>query len=170
MERLLCMMMIWTVTPYAFANHTLEAIRGLIKQRTFNGYISKNRQDRLHNNWHYNLVFFYSSTCPHCQRFAPIVRTYGDQHHIPVTAYTTGNNMLPAFPRSQRPTSVLMMTYFPSQSQRVVPALFLTDHNQHIFPVSIGEMSYQALSIRMQQLLQHVVQFNRTHAGGVYVR
>lgn len=166
MSKILFSIMLLVMSISLFANDTFDQIQGLIKQKIIMEQENKSDQHKFRNDsWDYKLVLFYSSACPHCQRFAPIVWTYGSRHHIRITAYTTGNNTLPAFPRSQRPTSAVMMTYFPNLGQRVVPALFLKDNYHHIFPVSIGEMSYQALSMRVHILLQHISEFNRKHMG-----
>lgn len=48
----------------------------------------------------YQLYFFYRSTCPYCQRFAPIVKDFAETYGFNVLPITTDGISLPEFPDS----------------------------------------------------------------------
>ncbi len=50
---------------------------------------------------HSGLFFFYRSTCPYCQRFAPIVRDFSERYGITVIPISTDGYALPSFPNSR---------------------------------------------------------------------
>lgn len=47
------------------------------------------------------LVFFYKSTCPYCQQFAPVIKDFSQRYNITVTPITLDDTSLPEFPNSQ---------------------------------------------------------------------
>lgn len=49
---------------------------------------------------HYQLYFFYRSTCHYCQRFAPIVKDFAVTYGFSVLPITTDSISLPEFPNS----------------------------------------------------------------------
>ena len=102
----------------------------------------------------YAFVLFYRATCPHCERFAPIVKAYANAHHVFVYAYTLDGKILRDFPQSIVPTRQIFDTFFHSPLGITVPRLFLVFVNSlAIYPVSAGELSYGQLSDRMGELL-----------------
>lgn len=97
-------------------------------------------------------VLFYMSTCPHCQRFDPILKSFSSESHIPVLAYTLNGNALPSFPNSFTPTKNEIQKFFPTENP-VVPTLFLMDQKTHrIYPMMRGEATKPQLSQRFDQL------------------
>lgn len=46
------------------------------------------------------LYFFYSSHCPYCQEFAPIVKKFAERYNFRVVAITENRSFLPEFPNS----------------------------------------------------------------------
>lgn len=42
--------------------------------------------------------FFYSAGCPHCQRFAPTLKSLSAQHGFSVVAISVDGSFLPSFP------------------------------------------------------------------------
>ena len=110
----------------------------------------------------YRFVLFYMSTCPHCQRFDPILKSFSDQYGIGVTAYTVNGQSLPSFPHSVKPSQKVLTSFFSNPSNAVVPALFIINvHNLHAYPVNYGEMSYQSLVVRMQHLRDEILNHER---------
>lgn len=105
------------------------------------------------------LILFYTSSCPHCQRFVPLVRQYAVNHDLSVLAYTLDGVSLPEFPDSVTPTQAEIRQFFAKKAP-VVPVLFWMDTgSQHILPVLQGEATYSQLTSRMQQL--HAVEVSR---------
>ncbi len=100
---------------------------------------------------HNGLFFFYRSTCPYCQRFAPIVKDFSERYHLSVIPITTDGIFLPDFPNSrmdQGQAARLKVT--------MEPALFTVDPQSHrIIPVSYGLLSEDELRQRLLEIAQH---------------
>jgi conjugal transfer pilus assembly protein TraF len=100
---------------------------------------------------HSGLFFFYRSTCPYCQRFAPILKDFSERYGITVVPITTDGIALPSFPHSHPDTG---------QSARfhvtVEPALFTVDPYSHqAVPVSYGLLSEGDLRKRILEIADH---------------
>ena len=44
--------------------------------------------------------FFYSASCPHCQRFAPILKQFSESYGFKVLAISMDGGYLPSFPEA----------------------------------------------------------------------
>lgn len=98
------------------------------------------------------LVLFYLASCPHCRRFAPIVKTYAMQHHMVVLAYRLHGVSLPSFPDSVTPTPDEIAHFFP-EGNVIVPTLFLIDpQRQQIIRVLQGEATAEQLAQRIEEI------------------
>lgn len=116
------------------------------------------------------LVLFYTATCPHCQRFVPILKRYADASHLPVLAFTLDGGTLPDFPDSLTPSVEEVRHFFPDQSP-VVPVVFWIDGaHQKIVPVLQGEATLSQLTERMESVIasssRQYDEFNRFNARG----
>ena len=117
-------------------------------------------------NTRFAFVLFYMQSCPHCQRFDPILKAFSDDHHIAVLAYTLDGKSLPSFPNSFNPTQTELLKFFPTQSP-VVPTLFLMDQQtHHIYPVFQGEASRYQLSQRYS-LLKNKIERNQFQSSNI---
>lgn len=96
------------------------------------------------------LFFFYRSTCPYCQRFAPIIKDFSKRYGLAVVPITTDGISLPEFPEShidQGQAGRLKVT--------IEPALFTADPKTHrIIPVSYGLLSEDELRERLLAIAQ----------------
>lgn len=151
----------WVVSGYA--NHTLDQLEAIDATPKVHQHIkSNNPQDAaiagLAKN--YELVVFYLSTCPHCHRFLPIVKSFSALTHIPLQPYTLDGKSMPGFPNTKVPPSTLVQKLFPQGA--MVPALYLLNqHNGHIFTVGIGEETPAQLLSRMREFAPKVLAFDR---------
>jgi len=98
------------------------------------------------------LFFFYHSTCPYCQRFAPIVKSFAERYGVTVIPITTDGVSLPEFPNS-----------FIDQGQKetfhvtVEPSLFAVNPYSHqAYPVSYGLISEADLKKRILDIATRV--------------
>jgi conjugal transfer pilus assembly protein TraF len=94
------------------------------------------------------LFFFYHSTCPYCQRFAPILKNFSDHYGITVIPITTDGISLPEFPNSKANAG---------QAEKfnvtVEPALFAVNPYTHkAYPVSYGLLTEDDLRKRILDL------------------
>ena len=103
---------------------------------------------------HSGLFFFYRSTCPYCQRFAPIVKDFSARYGIAVLPITTDGISLSDFPNSQ--VDAGQAAKFRVD---VEPALFTVDpYRQKIIPVGYGLMSEDALRTRILAIAKQSAQ------------
>lgn len=104
----------------------------------------------------YALVVFFRSTCPHCQRFTPIVKQVASDNHLKVYAYSTDGGALPAFPTPLRATPSVLGTFFTGLPE-VVPTVFLINTNTMGFSlVTQGEESSQAFQDQLNRIFEGV--------------
>ena len=109
-------------------------------------------------------ILVYMSTCPHCQRFDPILKKYVVKHQIPVLAYTLNGISLPSFKESVTPTKFEINKLFPN-GHPVVPTLFVVDKKHHqIIRAITGEASYAQLQQRMIRVEDYMVNEERNNA------
>ncbi|CAN5420073.1 type-F conjugative transfer system pilin assembly protein TraF [soil metagenome] len=97
---------------------------------------------------HSGLFFFYHSSCPYCQRFAPILKDFASQHHIAVVAITTDGVALPAFPNSRIDSGQAKQFHVTME-----PALFTVNPTTHkVIPVAYGLLSQSELRQRIYDI------------------
>jgi len=97
------------------------------------------------------LFFFYRSTCPYCRRFAPIVRNFSENYHIPVVAVTTDGVALPEFPDSVPDRG--QAARFNVQAE---PALFAVNPYTHkAFPIAYGLTSEDEIRRNLLNIATH---------------
>lgn len=141
---------------FAFSAHSLASDLNIPNQ--INTIISKDTMTQSNttaqstNMNRFAFVLFYMGSCPHCQRFDPVLKQFSVNHNIPILAYTLDGNSLPDFKNSFNPTKNEILKFFPTQSP-VVPTLFLMDQSTHrIYPMMQGEATADQLSARFQEV------------------
>ncbi len=108
------------------------------------------------------LVLVYRATCPHCQRFDPLVKDVAARLQLHTFAYTTDGQSLPSFPHSLLATRDVIKTLYGSLPHQV-PALFVVNVNTlGLTPVTLGEVSEPALLNRLTTVLTQLK--DKTHA------
>jgi conjugal transfer pilus assembly protein TraF len=96
----------------------------------------------------HGLVFFFRSDCPHCHRFAPVLRRFAQTHGLTVLAVSLDGGPLAEFPGA-RPDNGLAAQL----AVRAVPALYLSDPRTREFqPVGFGALSDAELTERLSAL------------------
>ena len=97
------------------------------------------------------LFFFYRSTCPYCQRFAPIVKNFAHKYGLTVIPITTDGIVLPEFPDSKSDrgqAARFNVTY--------EPALFAVNpYTGRAYPLSYGLVSEQELRERILDIARN---------------
>lgn len=99
----------------------------------------------------FSFVLFYRQSCPHCQRFGPVLAEYARAHQLPVLSVNV-----------DEPEFLAWQSIFLSDQKKVVPKLFLINRAQQtIFEVSIGDLSNTELSFRMRTLITKIQDYER---------
>jgi conjugal transfer pilus assembly protein TraF len=100
---------------------------------------------------HTGLFFFYRSTCPYCQRFAPILKHFAEAHHIVVIPITLDGIVLPEFPDSKHDSGQAKKF-----NVTVEPSLYAVDPiSQKAFPVAFGLTSETELQNNIYNIMTH---------------
>ncbi len=84
----------------------------------------------LSKDW--RLWFFYESTCPHCQKFAPILKSATDKLHVPVLGISIDGPSLPSFPHSL-PDHGFARAFHVTQLPTVLAVNIKTNHVEPLF-------------------------------------
>lgn len=100
---------------------------------------------------HSGLFFFYRSTCPYCQRFAPILKHFAEAHHIVVIPITMDGISLPEFPDSKQDSGQAEKFHV-----TVEPSLYAVDPlTQKAYPVAFGLTSETELQNNIYNIMTH---------------
>jgi conjugal transfer pilus assembly protein TraF len=91
------------------------------------------------------LFFFYKTSCPYCQKFAPIVKNFASRHGISIIPITIDGRSLPEFPNSK--SDIGQAAKF---NINITPALFAVNpYNDKALPVAYGFISESDLRQRI---------------------
>ena len=155
----------------SWANETLTQMKAMVHARQMsqetNAVIPIAQPDYIKINpdvyrlkAHDVFVLFYRSTCPHCQRFDPVLKQVSDQTKIPVIAFTTDGIALPAFPNSRAINQDVITHFFGENTDIKVPTLFILNRlNGNAYPVSEGELNILDLIHRLNELAPKIWQY-----------
>ena len=98
----------------------------------------------------HGLVFVFRGDCPHCHRFAPILKRFEQEFGFTVLAISMDGRAIPEYPNA-RPDNGMAARL----NATAVPALYLTaPATRHIVPVGFGVMSMTDLVERIAALAQ----------------
>lgn len=109
------------------------------------------------------LVFFYSSTCPHCHQFSPVLKNWSLSHQASVIALSFDNKPLPEFSEFDPVTTEWVNVAFAGSSISY-PALFIVNKNTHVlYPVTFGGLDEMELEDRINNLVSKIQSYE--HKG-----
>jgi conjugal transfer pilus assembly protein TraF len=98
----------------------------------------------------HGLVFVFRGDCPHCHRFAPILKRFEQEFGFTVLAISMDGRAIPEYPNA-RPDNGMAARL----NATAVPALYLTaPATRQIVPVGFGVMSMTDLVERIASLAQ----------------
>jgi conjugal transfer pilus assembly protein TraF len=96
----------------------------------------------------HGLIFVFRGDCPHCHRFAPILKRFEEAFGFTVLAISLDGRALPEYPNA-RPDNGMAARL----NAAAVPALYLTaPATREITPVGFGVMSMSELVERLAAL------------------
>lgn len=98
----------------------------------------------------YGVFFIYSSTCPYCRSFSPILRQWADANQVTVMAVSVDGGFLPEWPESVVDTGQVQRL---GLAGKPVPATVLFDTKDNtVSPIAFGAVSAGDLSERVLAL------------------
>lgn len=105
----------------------------------------------------HSLIVFFTSTCPYCQKFAPVIKEWSDKNHVPLIAMALDNRSLPEFQDYQKADLELINTAFAGRNI-TYPATFISNNKQKLlYPVAFGALDKIELHQRLLQI-QPIIQ------------
>ncbi|HAU0262605.1 TPA: type-F conjugative transfer system pilin assembly thiol-disulfide isomerase TrbB [Legionella pneumophila] len=129
-KSVILIVLVMLFAPHAYANHADTVLYTLAKQQGF--------------------FFFYSSSCPHCQRFAPTLKRVSQQYGFSVVAISMDGGFLSSFPDAvmdEGQARVFQINVFPS--------LFLINPNGQVARlVTEGNIDESELINRLLKISQ----------------
>ena len=107
----------------------------------------------------HQLLFFFASTCPHCHKAAPHLKTWADTYKAGVIAVSFDRQPLPEFPHVFEVSDALIQTAYSGQPI-TTPALFMmnTETNQ-LYPAMMGEWTLSELEHRLRALIEKIERY-----------
>ncbi len=139
------------------ANVALSELNSLLAQKEkkiVTKPIDSSTRDLQEN---YYFIFIYRSNCPHCHKFAPILKDFAKSFKVKIQSYTLDGKSLPEFEGRSLTPQLFQILYAQGQYKPVVPALFLVNrHTLEAYAVLFGEATPYQLASRVQELLKHI--------------
>lgn len=90
---------------------------------------------------HHALVFFFSSQCPYCKQFAPVVTTWAATNGASILGLSFDNQPFEELPDFLPATTQWVNAAY-NGKPITYPALFVVNKTQHLlYPVAFGAMS-----------------------------
>ena len=109
----------------------------------------------------YKLVLFFSNQCPHCVRFAPVIKYFMDSEGWEVEALSLNEGTLPEFPNATFANQSMIDSAYLGNPV-VYPALFVANkRTKTLYPVAYGEMGYQELKERLAVISEKITIYER---------
>ena len=105
----------------------------------------------------YYFIFIYRGSCPHCHKFAPILKDFADTFHVDVEAYRIDNAPIDGFKSRPLTPDLFQTLYVAGDYKPMVPALFLVNRDTlQAYAVLFGEALPYQLASRVNALMQHI--------------
>jgi type-F conjugative transfer system pilin assembly thiol-disulfide isomerase TrbB len=102
---------------------------------------------------HWGLIYIFSSKCPYCQRFSPVLATVSQQHAIPVYAYAVDGQGSPDYPTPLTANDTVLQLFYGDQPV-LYPATFLVHlHSKRFVPLTRGMVDRATLQQTLQAML-----------------
>jgi len=97
----------------------------------------------------YGLFYFFNSTCPYCQKFSPIIKSFAEKFNISLIPISLDGRGTPSFPHpkiNQGQAEKLNVTVVPT-------VIAVIPEKEQAIPISVGVVSESTLIDRIYQAL-----------------
>lgn len=150
------MLFLLSSSVFAANNFYEEALKN--KENSVNGVTEVLKKESLLVSFFkdHGLMFFFSSQCPHCHSFAPVVKKYADVNQAEVLALSFDNKPLPSFEKFLPATKDFVSIAFGNNPINY-PALFVVNpKTRAIYPVASGSFSEAELQNMMDGMIEKI--------------
>ena len=165
--RVIVMLLCALMSTFVHANKAVDEINQIIAQKTLpqknheRAKLMTEKQKKLSENYYF--IFVFKATCPHCQKFSPVLKDFADNFHIDVKAYSFDGGPSKEFNSKPLTAKLFKTLYVDGNFKPSVPALYLANrYTMEVYPVLFGEAQDYELARRVSNLLSHIEE--RFHA------
>lgn|GEM_PF-385051 len=100
----------------------------------------------------YGLMFFFRGSCPHCHRFAPVLKAFAERYGFDILPVTLDGGALPEFPKPQSNVDAAAALQVDS-----VPAVYLIEpRTRTVAPATFGYVGFSELAQRVDSALGEI--------------
>lgn len=100
----------------------------------------------------YGLMFFFRGSCPHCHRFAPVLKTFAERYGFDILPVSLDGGTLPEFPKPQSNVDAAAALKVES-----VPAVYLIEpRTRTAAPAIFGYVGFSELAQRVDSALTEI--------------
>ncbi|MBA2650230.1 MAG: type-F conjugative transfer system pilin assembly thiol-disulfide isomerase TrbB [Legionella sp.] len=152
------LLLLLSLIQTSHANVAVEELNALLlKKETFKSMVQTSNPEIKDLSDNYYFVFIYRSNCPHCHKFAPILKDFSGSFHIKVHSYSLDSTPINGFGANPLTPELFQALYVSGGFKPAVPALFLVNrHTLEAYAVLFGEASPYQLARRVHELKQHI--------------
>ncbi|ALA26649.1 conjugal transfer protein TraF [Piscirickettsia salmonis] len=146
------------LTHLSFANVAADQINTLLAHKTIVAPTHKKEPKLIQDlQKDYYFVLFYRSTCPHCHKFAPILKDFSKYYGLKIVAYSTDGGDLDGLHGKRMNAEEYRQYFLKGGYKPIVPALYLQNkYTDQVYPVLFGEATPYQLSERINGLMAHI--------------
>lgn len=108
----------------------------------------------------HGLIFFYSSQCKYCHKFAPVLKKWAKENHAEILPLSFDNKTIKEFPKYLPVTKDWVEVVYKGK-EISYPALFIVNGDKKIFPVLTGFYNSNELDERLTLLINKIKSYER---------
>lgn len=106
----------------------------------------------------FGLMFFFRGSCPHCHRFAPVLKAFAKRYGFDILPVTLDGGALPEFPKPQSNVDAAAALQVES-----VPAVYLIEpRTRTVAPAMFGYVGFSELAQRVDSALGEIAKQQNT--------
>jgi type-F conjugative transfer system pilin assembly thiol-disulfide isomerase TrbB len=110
------------------------------------------------------LIFFFSSRCPYCRQFSPVVASWAKTHGANILGLTFDDQPLEGIPNVHPATTEWVNKAY-NGKPITYPALFVVNESSHLlYPVVFGAMNDEELEARFVEIKSKINAYERRGA------
>lgn len=155
------LLLLWVFAANVHANVALDELNRLLAKKSPTTTVTSTQErpslmlKNIKENYYF--IFIYKGSCPHCHKFAPILKDFVTTFNFEVMPFSLDHEPLQEF-QGKPLTPELFNTLFVAGGYKpAVPALFMVNrHTLEAYAVLFGEARPYELASRVKDLMAHI--------------
>jgi len=141
-------------------NGTINYPTSQLGSKIYQANLTKNREQSIRSiSRTHGLFYFYRVSCPYCNKFAPIIKQFAQDHKLELIPVSLDGHKSKDFPNSQVNQGIGAKLQV-----KGVPALYLVEPQENKFiPVSFGFATLDQLEERVHLIVNQKLHLNTNH-------